>query len=318
MNMLPPKTGLFPFSDNIAKAKQSGLPTTEPPTTEPLQDTQTPINPTNPTDQSQAFREYLQLKGYKQSTIAHALKALNDYQTYTQNHPAESYLTHLKQRPNKHQPQKTLRHNTINYHIYCLKLYDHYLHHQNQPRLKLHFLKYRVKPSSIEPLTIEEIKQLFQATQHRPKWVNRDQAVLVCLYHLGLRASEATNLQAQDINWEENWLLIASSKTGHQRQVPINQTAKAILETYAKDINPENPYFIQGLKGKLRPDSLLQILKKLTKTANIQKRVYPHLLRHSIATHLMHNGLDIVQVGRFLGHRWLESTQRYTHIVEEL
>jgi site-specific recombinase XerD len=290
---------LFPFSDNIAKANQSGQPTNEPSSTE-------------------TFRQYLQLKGYKASTINNTTKAVKDYQMHQQTHPADNYLNYLKQRPNKHQPQKTLSLQTINFHIFCLKLYDNYLHHQNEPSLQLHLLKYRVKPAKIEPLSIEEVKQLFTATTNRPKYQNRDKAVLVCLYHLGLRASETANLKTQEINWEENWLLVSHSKTGHQRQVPINQTAKAILETYAKEINPENPYFIQGLKGKLRPDSLLQILKKLTKTANIQKRVYAHLLRHSIATHLMHNGLDIIQVGRFLGHRWLDSTQRYTHIVEEL
>lgn len=261
-----------------------------------------------------AFIQFLQLKGYKTSTIKNATKVVKEYQSFIQSHPNENYIKYLKERQNKNHPNKKLELQTINSQIYCLKLYNKYLHFKNEPRLKLNFLLEKVKTKNIEPLTLEEVKQLFQATENRPKWAKRDKAVLVCLYHLGLRAGETTNLQTEEINWEENWLLVSNSKTGHQRQVPINPTAKAILEDYSREINPENPYFIQGLKGKLQADSLLQIIKKLSKKAQIEKRVYAHLLRHSIATHLMHNGLDITQVSKFLGHRRLDSTERYTHL----
>ncbi|MEN9655773.1 MAG: hypothetical protein RL311_699 [Bacteroidota bacterium] len=262
------------------------------------------------------FIKYLELKGYKSSTIKNATKVLKEYKQFIKTQPDENYLNYLKERQSKNHPNQKLSLQTLNCHIYCLKLYDKYLAFRNEPGLKLNFLLYKIKKPTIETLTIEEVKQLFQATESRPKWAKRDQAVLVCLYHLGLRAGETTNLQTEEINWEENWLLVSNSKTGYQRQVPINPTAKAILEDYSREINPENPFFIQGLKGKLQGDSLLQIIKKLSKTAQIEKRVYSHLLRHSIATHLMNNGLDIIQVGKFLGHKRLESTERYTHLIE--
>jgi site-specific recombinase XerD len=267
-------------------------------------------------ENTEEFSQFLQLKGYKASTIKNTIKVIKEYQTFVRSQPKENYLNYLKQRQNKNHPNQKLSLQTINSQIYCLKLYDKYLHFKNEPGLKLNFLLNKLKPKKIETLTIEEIKQLFKATESRPKWAKRDKSVLVCLYHLGLRAGETANLKTEEINFEENWLLIANSKTGYQRQVPINPTAKAILEEYANEINPENPFFIQGLKGKLQADSLLQIIKKLTQTAQIQKRVYAHLLRHSIATHLMHNGLDITQVSKFLGHRRLDSTERYTHLIE--
>jgi site-specific recombinase XerD len=262
------------------------------------------------------FIQYLELKGYKTSTIKNTIKVIKEYQTFLQNHPKENYLNYLKQRQNKNHPNQKLSLQTINSQIYCLKLYDKYLRFKNEPGLKINFLLNKVTTTKIQPLTLEEVKSLFEATESRPKWAKRDKSVLVCLYHLGLRAGETANLKTEEINWEENWLLVSNSKTGYQRQVPINPTAKAILEDYSKEINPENPHFIQGLKGKLQADSLLQIIKKLSKTAQIEKRVYSHLLRHSIATHLMHNGLDITQVGKFLGHRRLDSTERYTHLIE--
>jgi site-specific recombinase XerD len=263
------------------------------------------------------FIKYLELKGYSHKTINTVKKSIGAFKTFLENHSAEeNYVNYLKERQNKNHPNKKLELQTINHHLYCLSLYNKYLEENKKPGLKLNFLLYKIKKPTIETLTLEEIKELFKATESRPKCAKRDQAVLVCLYHLGLRAGETANLKTEEINWEENWLLIANSKTGHQRQVPINPTAKAILEDYSREINPENPFFIQGLKGKLQADSLLQIIKKLSKKAQIQKRVYSHLLRHSIATHLMHNGLDITQVSKFLGHRRLDSTERYTHLIE--
>lgn len=262
------------------------------------------------------FIKHLEIKGYSKKTIQAVEKSINAYKTFIEKqNKAEDYIKYLKNRKNKNHPNQQLSQQTINHHLYVLRLYNKCLEENNQPTLKLNFLLYKIKKPKIETLTLEEIKRLFEATESRPKWAKRDQAVLVCLYHLGLRATETANLQTEEINWEENWLLIANSKTGYQRQVPINQTAKGILEEYATEINPENPYFIQGLKGKLQADSLLQIVKKLSKIAKIQKRVYPHLLRHSIATHLLNNGLDLTQVSKFLGHRRLESTERYTHLL---
>lgn len=288
---------LIPFSADIEQAKEGGQPTKA--------------------ENTVAFIKYLELKGYSAKTIKSVEKSISAFKTFVESQSQEKdYTKYLKERKNKNHPNKKLETQTINSHLYCLKLYDKYLRFKNEPGLKINFLLYKIKKPKIETLTIEEIKQLFKATENRPKWVKRDKSVLVCLYHLGLRAGETANLKTEEINWDENWLLIANSKTGHQRQVPINPTAKAILEDYSREINPENPYFIQGLKGKLQGDSLLQIIKKLTQTAQIQKRVYAHLLRHSIATHLMHNGIDITQVSKFLGHRRLESTERYTHLIE--
>jgi site-specific recombinase XerD len=114
-------------------------------------------------------------------------------------------------------------------------------------------------------------------------------------------------------------VFIRKSKTGYQRQVPISETLKTIFERYLQTrilfFSRDNNYFLIGLKGKLTANgSIPQILNKLAKEAQISKRIHPHLLRHSIATHLLQNGMPLDKVSQFLGHKNIGSTQRYTHL----
>lgn len=161
-------------------------------------------------------------------------------------------------------------------------------------------------------MTKEEIKTLFEATQKRPDYHQRDQAVLGCLYHLALRASEAIHLKIEAIDFENRLVFIEKSKTGHQRQVPMNESVTAIFKGYLNQRNytkTESEYLLIGQRGKLKSvNSIETILKVITKNSGLQKRIYPHLLRHSIATHLLENGMPLEKVSQFLGHKSLHST----------
>ncbi|QYS87803.1 tyrosine-type recombinase/integrase [Flavobacterium oreochromis] len=107
-------------------------------------------------------------------------------------------------------------------------------------------------------------------------------------------------------------VFIAGSKTGHQRYVPINKTAKQILRNYLK-LHIEYYLFKGVYKEQSNTHYLQKIVKKYAKEAGITKRVYPHLLRHSIATHLLQQGMQLEKIAQFLGHNSLDSTHRYTH-----
>lgn len=268
-------------------------------------------------NENQNYKKQLEVIGYKESTVKKLLKIAREYQDFG-NDNLEQYYQHLKTRNHKQNPNKTLSNGTLNFHIYGLNVYSKYLEDYcfssiENNRIKL--LKEKTSLKKIEVLTLEEIKILFGNSQN-----NRDTAVLACLYHLGLRASEACNLQIEDLDFAANLVFVAKSKTGYQRQIPLPKKAKEIFENYLE--NRKNPaqtnYFLQGLKGKLTPDGLAQIVKRTAKKSTINKSVYPHLLRHSIATHLLSNKMNIEQVAQFLGHKSLESTQRYTHLLEEL
>ncbi|KFF12643.1 hypothetical protein IQ37_19280, partial [Chryseobacterium piperi] len=163
--------------------------------------------------------------------------------------------------------------------------------------------------AEIEILSIKEIQTLLKNAE-----TIRDKAVLASLYYLGLRAGEAAELLLEDVDLENGKVLVRKSKTGYQREVPIHSKALEIFEVYLKQRIHKGACFLQGLKGNLTPAGIEFIVERIAQKSDIKKKIYPHLLRHSIATHLLKNGMELIKVSRFLGHRSLESTQRYTHL----
>jgi site-specific recombinase XerD len=258
------------------------------------------------------FRNYLQLKNYQKSTIKQYInrtKPFLEYQKNT-NKTITEYYQELQ--------NKNLKNSSLNSYLLALKSYTLFLKDTQKEIFTTPVLRKRVVFETIDFLTKEEIKTLFQSTQKRPDYHQRDQAVLGCLYHLALRASEAINLKITDIDFENNLVFIEKSKTGHQRQVPMNESITMILKSYLNQRNhlkTHNEFLLIGQRGKLKSvNSIETILKVITKNSGLQKRIYPHLLRHSIATHLLKNGMPLEKVSQFLGHKSIGSTQRYTHI----
>jgi site-specific recombinase XerD len=263
------------------------------------------------------YKKHLQIIGYKESSIKNFIKVVQEYHDFESENVA-TYYHYLKTRKHKQNPNKTLSNGTLNLHIYGLKVYFKYLERfdlLSKENASVQLLKEKVVLKTIDVLSVEEVKILFENCK-----IPRDKAVLACLYHLGLRASEACNLALEDLDFTTNLVFVAKSKTGYQRQIPMPKGAKIIFENYllTRKNKSENGCFLQGLKGKLTPDGLLQIVKRNAKESTITKPVYPHLLRHSIATHLLINKMELEQVAQFLGHKSLESTERYTHLIYDL
>jgi len=254
------------------------------------------------------YRDYLQLKGYRPRSIQKMTAQAREHERQ------RNYYQHLRQRLQENDIAK----NTFNHYLYCLKNYFTFLEESGRKAPAYKLLKEKEHLPEIHILTVEEVKQLFAATGKKPQLAARDKAVLVCLYHLGMRAGEAANLKPEDLDFTENLAFVAKSKTGRQRQVPISESARQIFWHYLADRVEKGDCFLQGLKGNLTANGLEQIVKRIAKQARLKKRIYPHLLRHSIASHLLKGGMPLKQVSRFLGHQSLESTQRYTHLAHEL
>jgi site-specific recombinase XerD len=262
------------------------------------------------------YKNHLQILGYKENSIKQLILIAWEYTKFKSDN-LDHYYQYLKTRNHKKIKNKQLSNGTLNAHIYALKIYFKYLETQKLLSIenaKITLLKEKTSQKNIEVLSVDEVKTLFNNAQN-----SRDKAVLACLYHLGLRASEASNVKLEDIDFNTHLVFISQSKTGYQRQVPIPQQTQTIFINYLQSshYNFKNPYFLQGLKGDLTPDGIAQIVKRAAENTKITKRVYPHLLRHSIATHLLANKMEIEQVAQFLGHRSMESTQRYTHLIHE-
>ena len=176
---------------------------------------------------------------------------------------------------------------------------------------------------SITILSRLEIQKLYQAAQvQKGVYKYRDRALLGILYGCGLRKSEASALDVGDIDLEKHVLCVTKGKGGKSRYVPINLSVGKDLEAYLTKARPvfytslsESAFFI-GKEGK-RMSSFYSRIAILCSDAGIVKEVSTHTFRHSIATHLMQQGMRIEQIAQFLGHSSLESTQIYTHIVYE-
>jgi site-specific recombinase XerD len=256
----------------------------------------------------QEYSQYLQIKGYQKNTIKKHLLQINKFLQSHKN-PID-YYQELK--------NKKLKNSTLNLFLYALSLYNDYLAINQKHSFSIPIIREKIQLETIDYLTPVEIQLLFNATKSLSAMTLRDQAILVCLYHLGLRNTETSHLLVSEVDLEKSCVLVSKSKNGYQRQVPLSQKAKEIIAQYLSIRNElyphETPYFIVGSQGQLSTAGILRTIKKLQHKSGVQKRVYPHLLRHSIATHLLHNGMPLEKVSQFLGHKNILATQRYTHL----
>jgi len=157
-------------------------------------------------------------------------------------------------------------------------------------------------------LTLKEIKSMLDNTSNI-----KHKLIIKLLYGCGLRVSEIVNLKKEDINFEERLIIVKMAKGRKDRFVKIPDSLKEELKNYCS-IDFGNYLFESNRGGKLTKDTIQKIVQNASKKAGIKKRVYPHLLRHSFATHLLENGTDLRIIQKLLGHSDIKTTQIYTQI----
>lgn len=287
------------------------------------------------------FKEWLDILGFSasmQKNYPHQLceffywleKHNINHIDYIQKEHINNYYKDLKQRPNK-TTSGALSKRYLNAHQNTLKKFREYLKTHHKKPFNMHVRREKVEDDSIKYCTQEEIKQLFKATEYShelPRFRARQKALLVCLYSLGMRRNEVVNLMLNDILWDKERVFIRKGKNYKERFVPINHYNLKILEDYIFDarINfkqaSESEYvFVSRRSIKISGCTVENDLKMIVKATNDEelqnKKLTPHMLRHSIATHFLQAGMKIEDIGQFLGHASLESTQIYTHILKE-
>ena len=149
----------------------------------------------------------------------------------------------------------------------------------------------------------------------------RDRAMLEMLYGSGLRVSELVNLSPDRVDWDEGYLRI-TGKGNKTRFVPLGGVAAKALRCYLEHARPKllregrraTVLFLSNRGQALSRDRILQIIKKRAREAGLPENVYPHIMRHSFATHLLENGADLRVIQDMLGHADLATTQIYTHV----
>jgi integrase/recombinase XerD len=159
-----------------------------------------------------------------------------------------------------------------------------------------------------EILTIEEIRLLIKNTSNI-----KHKLIIKLLYGTGLRVSEIINLKNENLNFKESLIHIKLAKGKKDRFVKIPESISEDLRKFSELENCKY-LFESNRGGKLTKDTIQKIVQNATKKAGIKKRVYPHLLRHSFATHLLEQGTDLRIIQKLLGHSDIKTTQIYTQI----
>jgi integrase/recombinase XerC len=171
-------------------------------------------------------------------------------------------------------------------------------------------------------LTEEESHSLLELPPITDFLSARLRCLLELLYASGLRVSELTGLDLQDLLMEERTLRVLG-KGRKERLVPFHEEAAQVLETYmvhrnsflaSKSLPATAALFLNQRGGRLTPTSVRSFLEGALSQAALRARISPHALRHSFATHLLNRGMDLRAIQELLGHASLSTTQRYTHL----
>jgi integrase/recombinase XerD len=292
------------------------------------------LSPTPYKTYKEEFIKWMQRIGYAMTTIegyerqlqtflawlnANHIKELSEI---NQTH-LEAYNEFLHQRKNR-QKEGGLSSCYIQSHINVIRLLSKYLELTGEQKIFTGNLI--VEPGAETPRNIlmqSEIKALYNATDETPNGL-RDKAILSLYYGCGLRYSEGIRVEKKHIDYNKQLLYVMPGKNYRSRFIPINERIIKDLqdyETYGKPYftKEHSTAFLLNLKGNAPDSSLIgKRLKHLIQKAGIQKEICLHGLRHSIATHLLQQGMPLEQISKFLGHTSLDSTQIYTRIAEEM
>ena len=181
----------------------------------------------------------------------------------------------------------------------------------------------RVPRNLPRPLTVDEVGALVAAPAGEEPAALRDRAMLETLYGAGLRISELVALDVDDVDLDEGSVL-ATGKGSKQRVVPLGRYAVRALESYLVRSRPAlarprsgAALFLNQRGGRLTRQGCTNVIKAAARRAGIKKRVTPHMLRHSFATHLLDGGADVRVVQELLGHASVATTQIYTLVTKD-
>jgi len=165
-------------------------------------------------------------------------------------------------------------------------------------------------------LNIDEITALVEAPQSADSLSLRDRAILETLYSCGIRVSELTGLNVGEVDMDER-LVRVLGKGNKERIVPVGDYASNALAAYlASRHNPsmDAPLILNARGGRLTSRSVARIIDKYIIKIAAMKKISPHTLRHTFATHMLEGGADLRAIQELLGHSSLSTTQKYTHV----
>lgn len=283
------------------------------------------------------YRKYLQTKGYAENTVKSSGWLIREFFEHLEKEgignihaversDIEFFMQKLSERENQNYPGKGLAPGHLSKYWQVLVNFDKYLRDTLQGQLCMplnrsisHIRK------KIDVITEDEIQALYRACDESDPLGIRDRAMLALYYGCGLRRKEGLSLDVDDLHLEQGLVHVRAGKGRKERYVPMTRKVRSDLTLYVYQGRPyllrkdkETPALLLSERG-YRPsgetiDLRLKKLQQLTDETALQaKNISLHILRHSIATHLLERGMNLKRIAQFLGHKVLDSTQYYTH-----
>jgi integrase/recombinase XerD len=206
--------------------------------------------------------------------------------------------------------------------VVALKIFFRFLHQRKLlPRDVAEVLPLpRVERYLPETVNEPDVERLIESIPADEPLGLRDRAIIELLYASGLRISELTNARLEHLNLEEHVIRV-TGKGNKIRLVPVGAKAREAIEAYLQKERPQHvkrrtgsELFLSVRGSKLTTVRCWQILKARAEQAGLEQNIYPHLMRHSFATHLLSNGADLRIIQEMLGHADISTTQIYTHV----
>ncbi|MHA4812652.1 tyrosine-type recombinase/integrase [Flavitalea flava] len=211
----------------------------------------------------------------------------------------------------------------LNKYIQALHLFSRYSRQSGKTGVGITLERLPADKEKPTWLTKGEIHRLYSVTQDDVLGL-RDRAMLSVFYGCGLRLQEGAFLECSDILHDRKMVYVRRAKGYRERYVPVAEKSYQDIQVYIEQARPQllqkpcAALFIDANKGQpITKQSLYIRIKALVSKAAILKQVGTHSLRHSIATHLLQSGMPLERIQEFLGHRALDSTQLYTHLINE-
>ena len=277
-------------------------------------------------DLNEYIRELSINKNYSENTIEAYKRDLNEYFSYLKNNnknylsidydSIRKYLSYLNDKKDTN--------TTISRKISSLRGFYSYL--RLNEKIKNNPFKLINLPKKEQKLPrffyYNELEELFAACDTSTSLGQRNLAILEVLYATGTRVSELINIKLEDINFSQKQIKVLG-KGNKERIVFLGEYAVDALEDYLNDgylfLNKYNLdyVFLNHLGNKITRRGIEDILTKLIKKTSIDKKISPHMIRHSFATHLLNEGCDLESVQEMLGHESISATAIYTHVTDD-
>ncbi|MCP4482586.1 MAG: tyrosine-type recombinase/integrase [bacterium] len=267
------------------------------------------------------MQEYLTRLGYSSETIKSYIKNLKYFFNWIIKENIEKVNQSTIDQYLKCLHKKPITSKTIQTKYNIIRHYNRYLEKTKNEKIITKPLELQDidLPKKAEILTIKEIKKLYAVIEETIIGL-RDKALLSLYYGCGLRNKEGTKVKIEDIDYKRSILEIKPGKNYQNRFIPLSIKVKEDLYRYQTQSRPyitntkTNIFLLNNQGNPITPVTNRRIFNKLLEKSDIQKPITLHMLRHSLGTHLLKQGMQLEQISQLLGHKSLDTTQIYAQI----